>query len=196
MSFSGEQAQSFLSPLVGKTSTFILEDRRSNLAFARTVMSLLAPCAIVDLDAFYSSNADRIFSGTAASAVRETIIRVPEPGVDVEGEFSALFETQQKVVIIDSLNSLFHLISLEDGSPRSRKLTFAVASLSFFAKTNGKAVILSMYRREGFTRGSTSRSISALSDLTASVAAGREEVTVRTERGAAWPAGVFSIRCP
>jgi hypothetical protein len=200
MSFSWQQAQSFLAPLVGKTSTFLLEDRRANLNFARTVMTLLArnatASAIVDLDAFYSSNSDRIFSPTDIPTPKETIIRVPGPGAEVEGEFSTLFETEQKVVIIDSLNSFYHLISLEDGSSRNRKLTFAIASLSFFAKTNGKTIILTMYRREGFTRGGTGRSISALSDLTASVETKGEELTVRIVRGLGWPAGTFSIRIP
>jgi len=200
MSFSGQQAHSFLAPLVGKTSTFLLDDRKANLDFACTVMALLArtetSSAIVDLDAFYSSNSDRIFPPSAAPTARETTIRVPRPGADVEDEFSTLFQSQQKVVIIDSLNSFYHLISLEDGSSRSRKLTFALASLSYFAKTNGRAVILTMYRREGFARGGTGRSISALSDLTASVDVREEELTVRVERGSGWPGGALSMRIP
>jgi len=200
MSFSVQQAQSFLAPLIGKTSTFLLEDRRANLDFARTITALLArnasASAIIDLDAFYSSNSDQVFSTTGILTTKETIIRVPEPGADIESEFSTVFETQRKVIIIDSLNSFYHLISLDDGSARNRKLTFAVASLSYFAETNSRAVILTMYRREGFARGGTGRSISALSDLTASVNTNGEKLTVRTERGPGWSVGTFSIRIP
>jgi hypothetical protein len=200
MSFSGQQTQLFLAPLIGKTSTFVLEDRRANLGFARAVMMLLArnaiAPAIVDLDALYSSNSDQVFAPNGIPTSKETIIRVPEPGADIEGEFSTLFETQRNVIIIDSLNSFYHLISLDDGSSRGRKLTFAVASLSYFAKTNSRAVILTMYRREGFTRGGTGRSISALSELTASVDITGEKLTIRTERGLGWPSGTFSTQIP
>lgn len=200
MSFSGDQAKSFFGPLAGKTATFLLEGRQANLEFSRAVVGLLAgggdACAILDLDAFYSSNSDRILSSLTTASARSTTIRVPEPGSDVEGALATLFGAQQKVVIIDSLNSLYHLLSQEDGSSRNRKLTFAVASLSYFARTNGKAVILTMYRREGFTRPGTARPISGFSDVTAAVDVRGDELTIRSERGSAWPGGRFSTRSP
>ena len=190
----------FFGPLTGKTTTFILDGRRANLSFASVVMRLLAraqsPCVVLDLDAFYSSNSDRIFSSMDASTAGSTEIRIPQPGLDVEHEFSHLFGARQKVVIIDSLNSLYHLMSLEDGSSRSRKLSFALASLSYMARTNEKAIILSMYRREGIHRAGTGRSISTLSEATVAVAVGKEDLYVTVERGAAWPGGKFSIRIP
>jgi hypothetical protein len=200
MSFSEQRAESFFGPLIGRTTTFLLEGRQTNLEFARTITGFLAQtndaCTIMDLDAFYSSNADRILLPLNQESAKSTTIRVPEPGSDIEVEFSRLFEAQQKLVVIDSLNSLYHLISMEDGSSRTRKLTFAVASLSYFARTNGKAVILMMYRREGFNRTGTGRSISSLSDVTASVEIRGQELTVRVERGHAWPGGSFLTRIP
>jgi hypothetical protein len=196
MSFGGHQAQSFFGPLTGRTATFLLEGREANLGFATRLMRLFADsgeaCSILDIDAFYSSNADTVFAPLPKPTAESTIVRVPEPGADIEGEFAKLFESKQKVVIIDSLNSLYHLISQEDGSSRSRKLTFAVASLSYLARTNAKAVLLTMYRREGFARSGTGRSISALSDVTASVDVRGDEITVRVERGEAWPGGRYS----
>ncbi len=198
MSFSGWLAKSFFSPLAGKTATFLLDGRQANIEFARAVVGFLAgdDCAILDLDAFYSSNADLILASLTAASASSTVIRVPEPGSDIDGELSRLFGARQKVIIIDSLNSLYHLLSQEDWSSRSRKLMFAVASLSYFARTNGKAVILTMYRREGFTRSGTGRSISGLSDLTAAVDVRGDELIVRSERGSAWPGGRFSMRSP
>jgi hypothetical protein len=99
-------------------------------------------------------------------------------------------------VIVDSLNSIYHLISREDGSSRGRKLRFAISSLTYLARTNAKAVILSMYRREGFGHRGTGTSISGLSDITASVDARRRELLVRVERGPGWEGGVFSTRIP
>jgi hypothetical protein len=200
MSFSGEQTRLFFAPLWGRTTTFLIQDRQANLDFARTVLSLIAQggdsFAVFDLDAFYSSNSDTIFKTLGRAAPEDTAVRVPEPGANIESEFSTLFETRQKIIVIDSLNSFFHLISQEDGSSRSRKLTFAVASLSYFAKTNGKAVVLIAYRREGYARGGTGRWISSLSDLTATVGIRGETILVSTESSQAWPGGKLSIRIP
>lgn len=199
MSLSGGP-NPFFGPLAGMTTTFLLDGRESNLEFAGMLMRFLAqaraPCAILDLDALYSSNSDRLFSPMDSVTARGTVIRVPEPGSDVEADLSILFGHGQGVLIIDSLNSLYHLISLEDGSSRSRKLAFALASLSYHARTNGKAVVLSMYRREGLYRASTGRSISALSDATARVELRDGALKIRSERGSSWPGGEFSSRIP
>jgi len=198
MSLGTREAQSFFAPLRGRTATFLLEDRLANLDFARSVISLLAQTTdaaeILDLDAFYSSNADHIFRSLGSPAT--VTLRVPEPEADIEGELAGMFEGNQGVVIIDSLNSFYHLISQEDGSSRSRKLNFAIASLAYFARTNARAVLLSMYRRESFTRWGTGRSISGLSDITASVDTRRQELLIRAERGPGWEGGAFSIRIP
>ena len=171
MSRGAHEAESFFAPLRGRTATFLLEDRQANLDFARTVIGLLAQTQdvveVFDLDAFYASNADRIFKSLGSPAA--VTLRVPEPGADIEEEFAATFDGDQVIVIIDSLNSFYHLISQEDGSSRGRKLNFAIAALAYFTRTNAKAVLLTMYKREGFTRWGTGRSISGLSDITASV---------------------------
>jgi hypothetical protein len=198
MSFGGQQVQSFFGPLSGKTTTFLLDGRDTNLSFARTLLGLLArtgePGTVLDLDAFYSSNADIIFPSLPRALAESTSIRVPEPGTDIEGEVASLFGSTQKLLIVDSLNSLYHLISLEDGSSRSRKLSFAIAGLSYLARTSGKVVVVTMYRREGFTRSGPGRSISALSDVTASVEARGDGLIFRVERGQAWPGGRYSTR--
>jgi hypothetical protein len=200
MSLSRGAPNSFFGPLTGRTTTFLLDARRDNLEFAAMMMRSLAwdraTCAILDLDAFYSSNSDRIFDSMDPVTARSTVIRVPGPGSEVELELSSLFEAQQKVLVIDSLNSLHHLISLDDGSSRSRKLAFALAGLSYLARTNSKAVVLSMYRREGFSRGGTGRSIAGLSDAVASVDVRGGELRVRSERGSLWPTGVISSPIP
>jgi len=198
MSFGAREAQSFFAPLKGRTATFLLDDRLANLDFARSVIGLLAQTTdtaeILDLDAFYASNADHIFRSLGSPTI--ATLRVPEPGADIEEEFASMFEGNQGVLIVNSLNSFFHLISQNDGSSRSRKLNFAIAGLAYLARTNAKAVILSMYRREGFTRWGTGRSISGLSDITASVYTRGQELLIRAERGPSWEGGVFSTRIP
>ena len=198
MSLGAREAQSFFAPLRGRTATFLLEDRLANLDFARSVINLLAQTSdaaeILDLDAFYASNADRIFRSLGSAAT--VTLRVPEPGANIEEELASMFEGNQGVLIIDSLNSFYHLISQEDGSSRSRKLNFAIAALAYLARTNAKAVLLSMYRREGFTHWGTARSISNLSEITASVSTRRQELLIKAERGHGWEGGAFSTRIP
>jgi hypothetical protein len=200
MSFSGAQAQAFFGPLRGKTATFIVDGRKENAQFARTIMSFLSlgedSCSILDLDAFYSSNADVIFSGLPAPAQESIRILLPPPGTEIESEFPRLFMARQRIVVVDSLNSLHHLLSQETASARSRELTFAVEVLSYLARTNAEVVLLTMYRREGFARSGRSKSIAALSDVTATAEVRGEEITFRNERGRAWPGGRFSTRIP
>ena len=198
MSFSGDQAQSFFTPLWGRTATFLLDERESNLQFARTIVALAGcigeACSILDLDALYSADANATFSRPADSEA--TRILLPPPGAEVEVEFPKLFEAQQRVIIVDSLNSLYHLLSQADARSRSRKLTFAVESLSYLARKNNKAAVLTMYRREWSGRQGRSRPISRLSDITAEVEIGNGELSVRSERGSAWSGGRFSTRIP
>jgi hypothetical protein len=199
MSLSEGRGGSFLAPLAGKTSTFLMEGREANARFARTLMRSLASaglsCIVLDLDAFYSSNADLIFAGLPGDPTSFQV-RIPQPGSDIEAEFSALFESERKAVVIDSLNSLYHLISMDDGSARGRKMMFALASLSLFARTNKRLVILSMYRREGLSKGGRGRSVANMSDITALAKMKDSGMEFRTERGSAWPGGALSIPSP
>ena len=189
-----------MGPLKGKTTTLLLDERNANQSFARVAMALLArtgnTCTIFDLDALYSSNSDQILGPLPVTSNRLTTILVPDPDSSIERELPRVFATSSGVIIIDSLNTLHHLLSSEDGSTRSRKLSFAVASLSYIAKAGRKAVIFTMYRREGFGRVGAGRSISSLSDVAASVEVRASELSIKRERGTAWPDGRFSIRIP
>jgi hypothetical protein len=200
MSIGRDRASSFLSPLTGRTTTFLVESRGVNLAFARVLMGQVAEsgdtCAILDLDAFYSSNSEQAFRLSGAEALNDAVIRVPPPDADLEAELAGLFKVQHKIIVIDSLNSLYHLLGQEDGSSRSRKLSFAISSLSYFARTNEKSVIISMYRREGFLRGGQTRPISGLADCTVTVDVRGQDMVFRNEKGPGWPGGRYSIRIP
>lgn len=199
MSLNEDRARSFLGPLEGKTATFQLGGREANLAFSRTTMHVLAtartPCVILDLDAFYSSNADHIFRrlpGDLASFE----LRVPAAGADIEAEFSSLFEAEPRAIVVDSLNTLYHLFSREDGRSRGRKVLFALEALSQFARANGKPVVLTMYRREGLVKQGRGRTIATLSDIAASAKTDGHEIGIATEKGTAWLGGSVSIRIP
>ncbi|MDA4124863.1 MAG: hypothetical protein OK438_05385 [Thaumarchaeota archaeon] len=196
MSFSARLASSFFGPLRGKTSSFVVGGREANILLAEVAISLATltgdGCAVLDLDALYSSNSDRIFGGLPAAVARSTTIHVPEPDSSVEMELSKLFATTAKVLVIDSLNSLHHLLSSDDARSRSRKLAFAVASLSYLARTDRRAVLFTMYKRERPLR-TAARSIADLADLKISVKADESGVSMECERRSIWPGGRFSV---
>lgn len=197
MSFGAQQAHFFLRPLRGKTTTFLVESRQANLSFARIIASLTtmtrSGCAIFDIDALYSSNSSEILSALPSNAAKSTHIYILEPGSSVETELPRLFMAESGVFVVNSLNTLYHLFSSSGVSSGSRKLAFVVASLSYLARTNGKAVIFTMYRREKTMRTGGSRSISDLSDVTVSVEATGSELLMKCERGRAWSEGRFSL---
>lgn len=189
-----------MRPLNGKTVTFLVDDRQSNVSLMRSVSSMAARtavgCAIFDVDAFYASSSDQILSTLPTDAAKLTCVYVPEPGSDIETDLPWLFKTESNVFIIESLNTLYHLFSPSDVSSRSRKLAFFVVSLSHLAKTSGKAGLLVMYRREKIARAAGGGSISELSDATVSVKVVGSELLMKCEHGAVWPEGRFSIRAP
>ena len=197
MSFGAQRTHSFLGPLRGKTITFLVGSRQANLSFAKSIASLTAiatnGCAIFDIDAFYSSNSDEILSVLPPSATRSVCVYVPEPGSSVEITLPKFFRAEAGVFVVDSLNTLYHLFSSSGVNSRNRKLAFAVASLSYLAKTSGKAVLFTMYRREKSMRTGGGRSISDLSDTTVSVEATGSGLLMKCERGTAWPEGRFSL---
>jgi hypothetical protein len=198
MSFGVQQAHSFLGPLKGKTATFLVGSRQANLSFARGIISLTAVtmgrCAVFDIDAFYSSNSEEILSALPPSVARSTHVYIPEPESSLETELPRLFRSESEVFIVDSLNTLYHLFSSSGVSSRNRKLAFAVASFSYLAKTNEKAILFTMYRREKTMRTGRGRSISDLSDATISVETTSSGLLMKCERGTAWPEGRFSLR--
>jgi hypothetical protein len=81
LSLSAGQAESFIGPILGKTATFLVAGREANLAFARTALALVTStarsCAVLDLDALYSSNADAILGSLPGDSIRSAAFTVP-----------------------------------------------------------------------------------------------------------------------
>jgi hypothetical protein len=200
LSLSAQLAHSFFSPLKGKTVTFLVDDRHANLLLARGIGLLSAVAtrnlAIFDIDAFFSSNSDEILSALPPSVARSMRVYIPEPGSSVETEIVRLYSTDSEVFVIESLNTFYHLLSSSGVGSRSRKLAFAMASLSYLASTTGKSVLFVMYRRERVMRADKGGSISNLSDATVSVEATGSELLMKCEQGTAWPGGRFLLRLP
>lgn len=201
MSFNARREDLFINPLSGHTTTFLVKERQTNLTFTRNVLSVLVwkrcPCAILDIDALYSSNSDYVFGLLSEEETRSIEIVVPRPGSDTTAEIADLLGSNpDRALIIDSLNSLYHLLSTNGRSSKNRNLAFVLALLSFIARTERKAVFLTMYQREKSVNLRRERPISHLSDFTVVVSAEKGALSLKCERGLVWPGGALVIPNP
>jgi hypothetical protein len=188
----------FTFPCYGHTTTFLLEAKKTNLAFARAILHHLSlnghQCKVLDIDALYSSNSDYVFGPLSERQARAVEILVPDPESDLESSITGLLASRSgKTIIIDSLNSLYHLISTGGSSLRGRKLAFIMACFSYIARTESKAVLTTMYQRERTTHFSGRRQISDLSDHTVFAELRGNALTLKYDRGYSRPGDIFSL---
>ena len=198
MSLSDRQSRPFLEPLAGKTTAFLLYDRPSNLRFATTIVRLLAGdrlgCRFLDLDAFYSSNLEALTAGLARESLAGFEMTVPEPGSDTEAALAGLFlGADNRVLLIDSANSLYQLLSARNPRAGSRKFGFLISALSNWARSNGGPALASIYDRRPPARRKASRSLADAFDNSVSLSAGDGGLAFRCERGSAWRGGTFFL---
>ena len=179
----------------------ILDDRDSNLALATVTADFLSStgdrAGVLDLDSLYSSNSDTVFKRARPPHEGSITIHTPSSETRMEEELLTVFDDGLDVIVIDSLNTLYHALSSNEGASRSRTLSYAVASLSAFAESNGSAVVLTMYRREKLGESGKGRPMSDLSDATVRVTYSRgSPISFICLRGSLWPGGTFSTRIP
>jgi len=200
MSFSAWHKESFDSLLRGHTTTILLEDRETNLKFAKGILWNMAlqghPCSVLDFDALYSSNSTHLLSRLPEAQLQGTELIIPEPGSDLSEGLAALLDSDpSRVLIIDSLNSLYHLLAYAGDGSGNRNLGFVMAVLSRAARVEKRAVLLTMYRRERPVRFGRHRPIAELSDSTVSASLGPGSLRLRKEHGS-WPARDVSLPIP
>lgn len=151
MSFDA-QSKKRLDLLGGKVVTLLVDGRITNRMLARgLVLNAIHerhPCAVLDLDAMYSSNSDFIFGHLSEEEANSIELLVPKPGSDLQAEMAqAVSFDRNHLLIVDSFNSLFHLLPARGRSSRSRNLAFIMAFFSFLARTDGRTVVITKYRR-------------------------------------------------
>jgi hypothetical protein len=198
MSFGVSQESPFIGPLRGHTVTLLVGGRSINLVLAKSLLSKLAgsgvPCTVLDIDALYSSNSDYIISHLTSEEASLIEFLVPDPDSDLEDDVGRLLSSgSDRVLIVDSLNSLYHLMSTGRHNAKNRSLAFVVALLSLVAKTEDRVVFLTMYRREKRNSFVRAKSISDLSDSAIAVSRKGQVLSLKCERGTAWPARDFAI---
>ncbi len=164
------------------------------MRFAEVIFPLVAGdergCDLLDLDAFYSSNLNSIAMGVSSHGMESFKITIPEPGSDIESTLADLFQDSQgRTLIIDSINSLYQLLSSLNPKSSSRKFAFLISALSVWARDNRKAIIASIYERRAVPRAKTSRSLADAFDSSVSVSREARGMALRCDRGSAWRNG-------
>ncbi len=161
-----EQAYRFLAPLRGNLTILLMHDVQTRMQLS----SFLLRCAslhsadttILDADAFYCTNIDRLLE-EALSITRAELLLLPEQDFEVSS-LLPLLSSKRQLLIIDGLNSVYSLAS--DGR-KSHQLTILMNMLSRNASSNKSWVVATAYRTEQSARqgGTNQRSLAGLGDL-------------------------------
>jgi hypothetical protein len=165
----GARGDNGFDSLLGHTVTFLVDGRRTNLTLARYLVESLTTrkrlCTVLDVDAFYASNSEYIFGSLSKDDSLGPELLIPGPGSDLKNEFGQVLGADpQRTLIIDSLNSVFHLLPAEGHGSRTRSLEFVISLLSHLSRIDGRTIFLTMYQRNYRLEGKNS--ISGLSDNT------------------------------
>jgi hypothetical protein len=162
-----EQASRFLAPLRGNLSILLLHDVRAKLQLSRFVLRCASlqsiDTVVLDSDAFYCANVDRLAEDSRSLAKVELLL-LPERDFEVSSLLQ-LLSSKRGMLIIDDLNSLRSLAS--DGR-RLHQLTILMKLLSRNAEENRSWVIATAYKTELTAKNEAAanqRSLTALGDL-------------------------------
>jgi hypothetical protein len=195
MNFDPPQASSLLGPLFSKSSIFLISDRETNLSFARVLLGqILSPnmnCLIVDIDAFYASHAEELDHCAGWS---NTTIYVPDVVCDTrEVVHTMIAKGHNNILIIDNVNSLFHMLSHETPQVASRKLALIMAVLSKHARASHLAAVSIMYERRFASPTTNRQPLSELGDALVSVRRRGTGLVFNVRRGEVWAGGTYEV---
>lgn len=197
---TARQAYTFLTPLESKSSTFVMGSSEAKISFGRFLFGCLevtkTRARILDVDAFFGSNATEVASASSTVFLESVLLSVPR-------SFAALDEwlidqlthsVETNALILDDLNSVYHSISMENPKSALKKLSVIMALLSFLARTRRQVALSTLYQRERLTQVEVGRrSLARLGELTISVAMESGTLSFECTRGNAWKGGAFSV---
>jgi len=194
------EAEAFLTPLRAKSTVFLLDNRATDLLFSRFLLSCLVrtknEVQVADINAFYSSNAQRIAPGFDAPNIS---LSLPPPGFAVEPWLIDFLigAADAAVVVLDDLNTLYHLLSFDGSKRTGNRISFLMALTSFLARTRLQTIISKVYARNRPIQNSRrgARSLDRLGDLGVAVEYEASELTFACKNGSGWRGnGTFSVR--
>jgi hypothetical protein len=198
-----EQASKFLAPLRRNLVILLLHDIQAKTQLSRFILDCARlqslDMTILDTDAFYSSNIDKLIDHGD-----DGIQSIPQAEVLLlsEGDFEVtsllpLISSNRRLIIIDDLNSLY---SLATDGVKSNQLRILMKLLSYNARLNDSWVIAAAYRTELTTAAGGSRqektnrrSLTALGDLLVETYSRDGSLKLKSELPGYWPGNEFEL---
>src|SRR2546422_7358456 len=125
------EAEAFLTPLRAKSTVFLLDNRTTDLLFSRFLLSCLVrtrnEALVADINAFYSSNAQRI--APESDALQSISLSLPPPGFAVEPWLIDFLigAADAAVVVFVDLNTLDHLLSFDRAKRTGNTISFLIS---------------------------------------------------------------------
>ncbi len=197
---SPRQANAFFAPLKRKTTTFVVEEREVNLRLAQFIIGLASVLKlrvlVLDTDAFYAANIISVSEKQSDNQKEGVFIRIPTNDLRLEECLVDSILTKYELLIVDDMNSLYHLFESLEKSSGSRKLHFIGRTLSYFARSENRTVVLNLYKNimDSTPLGESSRSLAKYADLVVSVDVQDSFIRFRCNQGRAWSNNFFSAR--
>jgi hypothetical protein len=197
---SNQAAITFLSPLAKKFTIFLVDQRTTNLYLGgfllRCACATNTTASILDIDAFYASSVREVAEKLARNCLGETTLHIPNVRTNVEKWLIRQFLSKNgdKLFLIDDLNTVYHLFSIDDPESANRRLTLAISFLSFLSRLNNFSVMSILYRDNVPAERSLlrARSLARAGDVTASVTVQNGQIRFKNIRGSAWNNREFS----
>lgn len=170
-----------------------MHDVRTKLPLSRFLLTCATlnslETTVLDTDAFYSSNMDRLVDGV--SPPEGDLMLLPEQDFEATS-LVTLLSSRRQMLIVDDINSLY---SLASDSLRLQQLTIILRMLSYNARSNNSWVISTAYRTELDQRKSEAnqRLLTASGNLLVDTEFRDGSLKLRPNSGHYWPDGEFSV---
>jgi hypothetical protein len=189
-----EQVNRFLAPLRGNLTVLLLHDVQAKIELSRFILrcASMRPMnmTILDADAFYCTNADRL-TEDARSITEAEVLLLPEKDFEVNSLLT-LLSSKRELLVIDDLNSLY---SLATDARKSHQLTILMKLLSYNARLNNSWVIATAYRTElgAKQERANQRSLTALGDVLVDTDFRRGSLKLKGGFKGRWPNDEFEL---
>src|SRR2546428_13931747 len=145
------EAEAFLTPLRSKSTVFLFDNRTTDRLFSRFLLSCLVrtrnEALVADINAFYSSNAQRI--APESDALQSISLSLPPPGFAVEPWLIDFLigAADAAVVVFGDPNTPYHLLSFDGAKRAGKRISFLMAPPPLFARTRVQTLISKGYAR-------------------------------------------------
>jgi hypothetical protein len=149
---------------------------------------------VLDTDAIYASNSRILADQLSETCLQSITLRIPARGPIKASLIASIFSTKKyDALLVDDLNTLYHLLSMEDRSA-IRELTAVAKILSYFCRENRTMAFLTAYSAGETLRKETGqRSLLRIGDLSISMSMSDSTLHFRCDHGVAWPDNTFSV---